>query len=51
MMRLLVVVFFWICAVGVLALSIRAEIVDSRSPPPRPIDHSKVSSHSPSSSR
>jgi hypothetical protein len=30
MLRVLVAVFSWLCAIGLLALSIRAEIVESR---------------------
>ena len=43
MLRILVAVFFWLCAIGVLALSIRAEITDARqhkSPPSQFKTHS-----------
>ena len=36
MLRILVAVFFWLCAAGVLCLSIRAEITDSHRHPKAP---------------
>lgn len=45
MLRILVAIFFWLCAIGVLALSIRAEIVEARGPHTHGPDQSEIKMH------
>jgi hypothetical protein len=42
MLRILVVVFFWLCAVALLALSIRAEASDRQRARGGTSDHAKI---------
>ncbi|HKS73735.1 MAG TPA: hypothetical protein VJQ82_11110 [Terriglobales bacterium] len=45
MLRILVAIFFWLCAIGVLALSIRAEIVDARGSHSHGADQNEIKMH------
>jgi hypothetical protein len=42
MLRILVVVFFWLCAVGILSLSISAEAHELPRGTERPVKHSDI---------
>lgn len=46
MLRIMVVVFFWLSAVGLLGLSIRAEVVEARKSISKPQEQVKLSAHS-----
>jgi hypothetical protein len=46
MLRILVAVFFWLSAVGLLGLSIRAELVEARKSIAKPLNPVKLGAHS-----
>jgi hypothetical protein len=47
MLRILVVVFFWLCAIGLLTLSIWAEVNDLPRGTEAPTGHAKTRSREP----
>ena len=47
MLRILVIVFFWLCAIGLLTLSIWAEVNNLPRGTERPVNPTKASTHGP----
>ena len=45
MLRILVIVFFWLCAIGLLTLSIWAEVNNLPSGTETPVDQTKAQTH------